>query len=105
VATGYSFPSAEAALSIGLVAIALALAGIAGPRTGRAALAAAALLILSLGALLISVRVHYLTDVLAGWALGTIVFALFGAVVLALDRRPCARAAPATQPRSGSRLS
>jgi membrane-associated phospholipid phosphatase len=88
-AAGYSFPSAEAALSIGLVPIALAIAGLVGRRTGIAVIGVALLLIPAIGALMIAVRVHYLTDVIAGWGLGTVVFALTAAGALAIEsRRP-----------------
>jgi len=83
-AGGYSFPSAQAALSIGLLAIAVAITSMAGRRAGRVVIGVAVLLIPLIGALLISVRVHYLTDVLAGWGLGAAVFALLGAASLAI---------------------
>ncbi|HEY5197225.1 MAG TPA: phosphatase PAP2 family protein [Solirubrobacteraceae bacterium] len=85
VAGGYSFPSAEAALSVGLLVIAIVIARLIGHPAGRVLIWAAGLLIVLIGALLISVRVHYLTDVLAGWALGAAGFALAGAGALALD--------------------
>lgn len=84
MAGGYSFPSAEAALSTGLVVVAVGLAGLLGRRVAAPAITAAILLIGIVGGLLISVRVHYVTDVLAGWALGTLVFAATAAAALAL---------------------
>lgn len=84
-AGGYSFPSAQAALSIGLLAIAVAIAGMVGRRAGMVVIAAAGLLIALIGALMVAVRVHYLTDVLAGWGLGIAVFALTVAAAIALD--------------------
>jgi membrane-associated phospholipid phosphatase len=87
-AGGYSFPSAEAALSIGLLPIALAITGLIGRRrAGTAGAGAALLMIPVIGVLMISVRVHYATDVLAGWALGVAVFALTGAGLLLLGSR------------------
>jgi membrane-associated phospholipid phosphatase len=91
VAGGFSFPSAEAALSVGLVVIAVALAGILGRRAAPAAIAAAILLIGLVGGLLVAVRVHYVTDVLAGWALGALVFAATAAVAVALSARLAGR--------------
>jgi undecaprenyl-diphosphatase len=85
-AAGYSFPSAEAALSIGLLPIGLAVAGLIGRRAGTLTIGVALLLIPTIGALMIAVRVHYLTDVLAGWGLGTVAFALSGAAALAIGR-------------------
>jgi hypothetical protein len=87
-ASGYSFPSAEAALSIGLIPIGIAVAGLIGRRSATLVAVGLALLMLpAIGALMIAVRVHYLTDVIAGWGLGTAVFALTAAAALVIGSR------------------
>ncbi len=87
-ASGTSFPSTDAALSVLVVVLALALEGgtVRGVRQGR--LVAGAVLVSALtGILLIVLRVHYLTDVLAGWGLGAAVFAACGLVAVAAGAR------------------
>lgn len=71
LAAGYTFPSTDAAVSIGIVAAIVALAGLIGDRRWSWALiVASSLAAVAVGALLIALRVHYLTDVIAGWGLG-----------------------------------
>ncbi len=85
-AGGYSFPSTDAALSVLLVAIAIALGSAASGRARRLGLVAASVAVaVFTGVLLISVRVHYLTDVLGGWGLGAALFAACGLLACALD--------------------
>lgn len=82
-AGGYSFPSTESALAIGLIAMAIVAAGLTDHRARRIeVIGAAGLLTGAIGTLLISIRVHYLTDVLAGWAMGAAVFAACGLAAL-----------------------
>ncbi len=95
-ATGFSFPSSHAASAVGIIAIAVAIARLTQRRSRRVGVLAlgcgAAALI---GAALVSVRVHYFSDVLAGWGLGAAVFAVCGLGALAIDatRRERARRA------------
>jgi undecaprenyl-diphosphatase len=72
-----SFPSGHAAYATGLVAIAIAL------RLRGALLAAVVALAALVGLSRVYLRAHYLTDVLAGWALGAAAFAA-GALACAL---------------------
>ena len=85
---GPAFPSSHAAYSILLPALALVLAARLPTRGRRVALVATALLAVALiGVWLIAVRVHYLTDVLAGWGLGAALFALTALAASAYERR------------------
>jgi len=87
-AGGYSFPSTESALVVGLIAIAVVAAGQAKHRRRRiGVISAAGLLTGVVGTLLVSIRVHYLTDVLAGWGMGAAVFAACGLTALAIESR------------------
>ncbi|MEX0993326.1 MAG: bifunctional DedA family/phosphatase PAP2 family protein [Solirubrobacterales bacterium] len=85
-AGGYSYPSGHAAISIGFIAIGVLVARGADRAGARIAWVlagvAAALLI---GSSRVYLRVHYLSDVIGGWALGLAVFSLFGAVALVVD--------------------
>jgi membrane-associated phospholipid phosphatase len=76
-AGGYSFPSSTSALGMGFAFLAIALAR-ALPARRRAITAAGALVTLALGLSFVALRVHYLSDVIAGWALGVIAYALCG---------------------------
>lgn len=74
-AGGYSFPSTDAALAVGLLAVAIAVARQSPVRTQRAAaIADGCLSPLAAGLLLVALRAHYLSDVIAGWALGVAAF-------------------------------
>jgi len=85
---GPAFPSSHAAYSTVLLALALVLADRLRRRRQRAALIGIALLAIALiGVWLIAVRVHYLTDVLAGWGLGAALFAAPALVASAIERR------------------
>lgn len=97
-AGGFSFPSSISAVCVGLVAIAIALAQLTSNRARRAlVITAGCLLTVIAGLLFVALRVHYLTDVIAGWALGVVAFAACG-----LAAHGAAKAAPlgqeATQP-------
>ena len=86
-AGGFSFPSTDAALSVVLVAIAVAIGRLSRDSARRGQLVASSVVLVALtGVLLIAVRVHYLTDVLGGWGLGTAVFAGCGLAACALER-------------------
>ena len=78
-ASGSSFPSGHAAYSIVWIALAVALSRAVPRLAGRAAvLTSAVLFAAAIGLTRVELRVHYLTDVLAGWALGATVFAVCG---------------------------
>lgn len=74
-AGGFSFPSSTSALCVVFVAIAMAFAGCASKRRTKTitVLAGCALTVL-FGLLFVALQVHYLTDVIGGWAFGGIVF-------------------------------
>jgi membrane-associated phospholipid phosphatase len=78
-ATLSAFPSGHAAYSTIYIAVALA--------TRRMALVVlATLLALAIGATRVYLRVHWLDDVLAGWALGAAIFGAATAVAVAVGR-------------------
>jgi membrane-associated phospholipid phosphatase len=86
-ATGFSFPSSHAASSVGIIAIAVALARLTPRRSHRVGLVAfGCVAAVVIGAALVAVRVHYLSDVFGGWGLGAAVFAACGLGALAIDR-------------------
>jgi undecaprenyl-diphosphatase len=82
-AAGSSFPSGHAAHAVVFVAIAVGVAH-AFPRfVHRAALVLAAIALVGLiGVARVYLRVHYLSDVVGGWALGSAVFAICGMTAL-----------------------
>ena len=93
-AGGFSFPSSVSALCVGLVAIAVALASLTSDRTRRNfAIAAGCLLTVAAGLLMVALRVHYFTDVVAGCTLGVVAFASCALAALATRRnaRPMCR--------------
>ena len=74
-----AFPSGHSAYSTIYVAVALA--------TRRAALVAVAIVLaLAIGATRVYLRVHWATDVLAGWALGAAIFGVATAIAVAVGR-------------------
>jgi len=75
-----SFPSGHAAYSTIYVAVALLI------RKGTAVTAAAVALTFAIGASRVYLRVHWATDVLAGWALGAAIFGAAAAVGVAVGR-------------------
>ena len=82
---GNSFPSSHAAYSIAIIALAIVLTRTLS-RAQRLAIVALAVLAAALiGAWLIAVRTHFVTDVLAGWGLSS---ALFAACALAENHLP-----------------
>lgn len=83
-AAGYAFPSTDSALAVGALVVAVAVARgmpAGGPR--RFLVAAGVALAGGAGLLFIALRVHYLSDVVAGWALGVVVF---GTLAIVLTR-------------------
>jgi membrane-associated phospholipid phosphatase len=85
-AGGYSFPSTTSALGVSFLFLAIAVARLV-PRRKGATVAAGAAVTVALGLSLVALRVHYTTDVIAGWALGVLAFTLWELIVdVALDR-------------------
>jgi membrane protein DedA with SNARE-associated domain/membrane-associated phospholipid phosphatase len=88
--TGSAFPSAHAAYSVAYVAVAVAVARAVPNWAGRTVLVTAALVLAAaIGLSRVYLRAHYLSDVLAGWGLGSAIFALCGmiAVIVAFMRQ------------------
>lgn len=89
-AAGSAFPSAHAAYSIAYVAVAVAIARALPNWAGRTALVSSAVVFAAIiGLTRVYLRVHYLSDVLAGWGLAAAIFALCGliAVIVAFMRQ------------------
>lgn len=75
-AGGYSFPSTDSALAAGIAAMAVVTARLVSTRRRQIALiATGGVLTACAGLLFVALRVHYASDVIAGWALGCAVFA------------------------------
>ena len=82
-ASGSSFPSAHAAYAIAYVAIVLAIVRARASFVHRAAWVVFPLVLAAIiGLTRVYLNVHYLSDVLAGWALGAAVFGACGLVAL-----------------------
>lgn len=82
---GSSFPSAHAAYSVALVAVAVALTRTAGATRSALIVVIAIALAAVIGATRIYLRVHYLSDVLAGYGLAVTIFAVCTIVALVVD--------------------
>jgi membrane-associated phospholipid phosphatase len=92
-AGGFSFPSTHSAASVVVVALAVSLARLTDRRSHRAAIVTLGCVAAAvIGLALIAVRVHYLTDVLAGWGLGASVFAACALGAMATDAALAQRA-------------
>jgi undecaprenyl-diphosphatase len=105
-ADGWSYPSGHAALSVTYLAIAVLLAR-PGSRARRAWLLAPGLaLAVLIGLSRAYLRVHYLSDVGGGWALGLAAFAVCGSVALVIhylrQAFSASRTVPPTQSESAS---
>jgi membrane-associated phospholipid phosphatase len=86
--SGQSYPSGHAANSIGYLALGIALTVVIPSRIGRiAAVAAGALIAALVGLSRIYLRAHYASDVLAGEALATAMYALVAIGTLAWQNR------------------
>ncbi len=93
-AAGFSFPSGHAAYSMAYVAVAVAVVHVLPSFAYRVGVVVVALVLTAaIGLSRVFLRVHYLSDVLAGWGLGAAVFAGCGlvAVVVAFFRNNGAR--------------
>jgi len=90
--TGYSFPSGHAALGMagwGVIAVLLWRSRL--PRPGRIALVVAiGALVILIGLSRIYLGVHYPTDVLAGWAGGSVVVIVYERITRTVSRGPAA---------------
>ena len=83
MADGFAYPSGHSAYAVALVACAVVLArGGHNLATRFALVTIAIVLALGVGASRVYLRVHYLTDVIGGLALGTGIFSLAGIVAL-----------------------
>ena len=80
---GSSFPSAHAAYAVAWIGIAVALSRSVPRLTGRAAVVGAAIALAAVvGLSRVYLRVHYLSDVVAGWSLSVAIFSLCGVAAL-----------------------
>jgi membrane protein DedA with SNARE-associated domain/membrane-associated phospholipid phosphatase len=83
--SSFSYPSGHATLSVTFLALAVALSRTA-PAVWRVALAiGGAVLAVAIGLSRVYLRVHYLSDVGGGWALGLAAFSLCAAVALIVE--------------------
>jgi membrane-associated phospholipid phosphatase len=84
-AEGFSYPSGHAAYAVALVACAIVLARGGHGLAARSALVGIAIVVaVGVAASRVYLRVHYLSDVIGGLAVGTAIFSLAGIVVLAV---------------------
>jgi membrane protein DedA with SNARE-associated domain len=82
---GFGYPSGHASISVAYLALAVVLSR-AVPAAWRVALVTAGLVLsVAIGLSRVYLRVHYLTDVVGGWAVGLAAFSLCGAVVLVVE--------------------
>ena len=82
-AGGFSYPSGHAALSVTFLAIGVVLSRRLPTRIALVLVGAA--LAIAIGLSRVYLRVHYLSDVGGGWALGLAAYSLCGAVALVVD--------------------
>jgi undecaprenyl-diphosphatase len=109
-ADGFGYPSGHAAVSIVYLAIAVLLARSARTAQARIAfLTAGFVLAVLIGLSRVYLHVHYLSDVIGGWAVGLTAFSLIGAIALIVDYllhpddpRPASAAARERQPDTGA---
>jgi membrane-associated phospholipid phosphatase len=84
-ADGFAYPSGHASISVTYLALAVVLSR-AVPAAWRVGLVVAgAVLAVAIGLSRVYLRVHYLTDVVGGWAVGLAAFSLCGAIALIVD--------------------
>jgi len=82
-ASGFSFPSGHATNSVAYVAVAVALAVCLPRLAGRAGVIVVAIVLAAaIGLSRVYLRVHYLSDVVGGWALGAALFSICALVAL-----------------------
>ena len=82
-AGGFAYPSGHASLSVTFLAIGVLLSRRLPTRIALVIIGAA--LAAAIGLSRVYLRVHYLSDVTGGWALGLAVFSLCGAVAIIVD--------------------
>jgi undecaprenyl-diphosphatase len=84
-ADGFAYPSGHASIAVTYLAIAVILSRTV-PAAWRVGLVVAGtVLAVAIGLSRAYLRVHYLTDVVGGWAVGLAAFSLCGAVALVVD--------------------
>jgi membrane protein DedA with SNARE-associated domain len=84
-ADGFAYPSGHASIAVTYLALAVVLSR-AVPAAWRVGLVVAgAVLAVAIGLSRVYLRVHYLTDVVGGWAVGLAAFSLCGAIALIVD--------------------
>ncbi len=85
-ASGSSFPSGHAATAVAYVALAVVLSRALRGRVPQAGIVIGAIVLAAaIGLTRVYLRVHYMSDVTAGWAAGAGVFALCGALALVIS--------------------
>jgi membrane protein DedA with SNARE-associated domain/membrane-associated phospholipid phosphatase len=101
-ADGWSYPSGHATLAVTYLAIAVLLAR-EGPTARRASIFVAGLVLaVAIGLSRVYLRVHYLSDVGGGWALGLAAFSVCGSVGLVVHYwRYSLRSSGTVEPRQG----
>ena len=82
---GSSFPSGHAAYAVALVALAIALTRTSTIARSTGVVVVAVVLAAAVGAARLYLRVHYLSDVLAGYGLAATIFAVLGVVALVVE--------------------
>jgi undecaprenyl-diphosphatase len=82
---GFAYPSGHAGVSITYLAAAVILSRTAPAAWKVALVVGGAVLAAGIGLSRVYLRVHYLTDVVGGWAVGLAVFSLLGAITLIVD--------------------
>ena len=84
-ANGFSYPSGHASIAVTYLALSVVLSRTAPAAWRVAMVVAGAVLAAAIGLSRVYLRVHYLTDVAGGWAVGLAAFSLCGAVALIVD--------------------
>jgi undecaprenyl-diphosphatase len=97
-AGGFSFPSTTSALGMSFLFLSIAAAGLLPQRRRAATVAVGGVMTFVLGLSFVALRVHYLTDVIAGWALGVLAFMLCELVANVILGPPRARRRQSSNP-------
>jgi undecaprenyl-diphosphatase len=100
-ATNWSYPSGHAAIAVTYLALAVLFTRGRRASRGVAIVAAGFVLALLIGLSRVYLRVHYLSDVVGGWAVGLTAFSLCGAVALVVHYLRNSLRARERSPRAG----